>query len=105
MSQFMVYRNSNPNSSKAYPYLIDVQSNLLESFDTRLVIPLSPKSLFHDKEIDRLTPTLQIEGKDYLLLTPQTASIHTKQLGSPVLDCSNMHHLILASIDFLITGF
>jgi len=48
MSQFMVYRNSNPNSSKAYPYLLDDQSNLLESLDTRLVIPLSPKSLFHD---------------------------------------------------------
>jgi len=72
MSQFMVYRNSNPNSSKAYPYLLDVQSNLLESLDTRLVIPLS---------------------------------LSLPNLCFMILDYSNMHHLILASIDLLITGF
>ena len=105
MSQYMIYRNSHPNSKKAYPYLLDVQSNFLESLETRLVIPLSPLSVFQNKEISKLTPTFKIEGKDYLLLTPQMASIHKKQLGSQVSDLSNKHHEILSSIDFLITEF
>ena len=105
MSQYMVYKNSNPNSKKAYPYLLDVQSNFLESLETRIVIPLSLLSLFQNREIAKLTPTFKIEGKDYLLLTPQMASINRKQLGSQVSDLSNKHHEILSSIDFLITGF
>lgn len=105
MSQYVVYKNPNPNSKKAYPYLLDVQSNFLESLETRLVIPLSPKSTFQDKEMKKLTPTFKIEGKDFLLLTPQMASIHKKQLGGRVSDFSNKHQEILSSIDFLITGF
>lgn len=105
MAQFAVYLNTNESSRKMYPYLLDVQSPLLDSLDTRIVIPLARKALFQDREIKYLTPSLTIKGAAYLVLTPQMAAIHKKSLGDFVEDCSYIRQDILASIDFLITGF
>ena len=41
MAQFSIYANINPISKNIYPYLLDVQSPLLDSLETRLVIPLA----------------------------------------------------------------
>ena len=105
MAQYSTYKNMNPSSKSIYPYLLDVQSPLLESLDTRLVIPLSLKSRFKDKVIKNLTPVLSIMKTEYILLTPQMAAIHKNHLGTFVEDCSASRSLILSSIDFLITGF
>ena len=40
MSQFFAYKNSNPETQKRYPYLLDIQSNLLSELRTTIVIPL-----------------------------------------------------------------
>jgi toxin CcdB len=105
MSQFMAYKNINPSSKKLYPYVLDIQSDFLELLDTRLVIPLSLKSVFTDKAMKDLTPTISINGDEYILLTQQMAAIHKKNLGSFVYDCSESRHQVLSSIDFLITGY
>lgn len=42
MSQFSLYDNLNADSKDAYPYFVDVQHGLLDSLNTRLVIPLTP---------------------------------------------------------------
>lgn len=49
MSQFILYKNLDKNTSKAYPYFVDVQSELLSTLNTRLVIPLTPISLLEKK--------------------------------------------------------
>ena len=41
MTQFTVYRNKNPRSRATFPYLLDVQSDLLDGLQTRVVIPLT----------------------------------------------------------------
>jgi len=105
MAQFSIHANTNPISKSVYPYLLDVQSPLLESLETRLVIPLALKSKFKEKAIRNLTPVLSIKSNDYLLLTPQMAAIHKNQLGILIVDCSQYRNVIISSIDFLITGF
>ncbi len=52
-----------------------------------------------------LTPTIQIEKKEYLVLTPQMASVNNKILGKVIGNCKESRNEIVASIDFLITGF
>ncbi|TAN67806.1 MAG: hypothetical protein EPN17_10565 [Methylobacter sp.] len=37
MAQFMVYENQNQDSKQVYPYFVDVQNNLLETLNSRLV--------------------------------------------------------------------
>ena len=105
MSQYCIYTNTNPSTKVLYPFLIDVQSSLLDSLETRLVIPLALKSRFSDKVIKNLTPVLRVNDLEYVILTPQMAAISKKSLGELVEDCSLYRNEILSSIDFLITGF
>jgi len=105
MPQFDIHVNANPASKAQYPYLIDVQSSLLENLGTRLVVPLILKTRFGDKTIKNLTPTLMVKDQEFLVLTPQLAAINKKQLGMAIDNCKAFRHEIVSSIDFLITGF
>ena len=41
MAQFAVYKNKSARSKSVFPLLVDVQSDLLDELQTRVVIPLS----------------------------------------------------------------
>lgn len=105
MTQFQIFLNPNQQTKKAYPFLLDIQSPLLDSMDTRLVIPLSGLVSIKEKRIKELNPSIVIDGKELVILTQQMASIHKKDIGSFVYDASFLRHEILSAIDFLITGF
>lgn len=105
MGRFGVYANGNPHSKILYPFLLDVQSPLLDSLASRLVIPLALKSRFPGLAIARLTPTVAVGGIDYLALTPQMAAVNKRDLGPLVLESVPNSQEILSAIDFLITGF
>lgn len=104
MSQFTLYKNLDKNTSKAYPYFVDVQSELLSTLNTRLVIPLTPLHLLENKAPSHLCPKVHIKQGDFVVLTPQMTSIPTKILVEPVTDLSTFRDEIIAAIDFLITG-
>jgi toxin CcdB len=104
MGQFTVHKNKNAQSKARYPLLLDVQSQLLDTLGTRLVVPLAPASHFKEKVLTTLTPLLEVDRKSYLMLTPQMAGISSKELGAEVADLSNRRNEIMAAIDFLITG-
>ncbi len=105
MAQFDVFLNTHPSSKTTYPFLLDVQSPLLESLETRLVIPLMTKSTYGEKIINRLIPVIRVKGHEYLVLTPQMAAISKKHLGKQIENCSSDRNEIISSIDFLVTGF
>jgi len=105
MPQFDIFINTNQNSRALYPYLVDVQSPLLDALKTTLVIPLLLKTKHENISMKNLTPTIQIEKKEYLVLTPQMASVNNKILGKVIGNCKESRNEIVASIDFLITGF
>ncbi len=46
MSQFVVYKNTNKNTSNAYPYFIDLQCDFLSGLNSQLVAPLTPETNF-----------------------------------------------------------
>ncbi|MFQ5633472.1 MAG: CcdB family protein, partial [bacterium] len=54
MSQFTAYQNKNPKTKKTFPYLVDIQSDLLDELRTTVVIPLCDASQMRDKVITRL---------------------------------------------------
>lgn len=104
MPQFTVYKNKNPKSKSAYPYLVDVQSDLLSDLQTRVVIPLAKLTALRKKPIRDLTPVLDVEGAKYLVLTPQLAGVSKQELGTPVAIVSAHRDEIVAALDFLIIG-
>jgi len=102
MSQFSVYSNPNTDTIGVFPYLVDVQNNLLENLSTRIVIPLARKST-HDA-IDNLCPIITINNHRCVLLTQQIACVPVSVLQSLVCSIKEQRYEILNAMDFAITG-
>jgi toxin CcdB len=105
MAQFTVYRNKNARTKATFPLLVDVQSNLLEELQTRVVIPLTKATALSRKPLDQLTPILKFEDEAYVLVTPQLAGIGRKELGASSGTLAEHRDVILGAMDFLLTGF
>jgi toxin CcdB len=103
VTQFVAYENPNRDTRKAYPFLLDIQSNLIEDLTSTIVIPLASKRAI-SKPISRLTPTVSINGNDYLVLTQQISGFPRNGLGKPVADLSHERYALIAAIDFVISG-
>ncbi|MEX2124799.1 MAG: CcdB family protein [Woeseia sp.] len=104
MPQFAVHRNPNRATKAAVPLLLDIQSDLLEELDTRVVVPLYKSASLKGGIIKILTPGVEVDGKMYIAVTPQLAGIPRKALGAQVADLSERRYDIIAALDLLVTG-
>ncbi|MDK9725608.1 MAG: CcdB family protein [Sterolibacteriaceae bacterium MAG5] len=105
MARFDVYPNPGSHAATT-PYLLDVQSDLLDGLDSRMVIPL--RSLQHFPKVNlstRLTPKLTVQGEEFLLETPKMGSVPRRVLKSPVTSLAGDRTLITAALDFLFHGY
>ena len=105
MAQFAVYRNRNARSKAVFPLLVDVQSDLLEDLQTRVVIPLSKVAALTKRPVSQLTPVIEFEGASYVLVTPQLAGVARSELGAAAGSLAEDRDIILAAMDFLLLGF
>lgn len=93
--QYFVYRSTGKNA--AFPLLIDVTSDIIGDINRRLVIPLMPA--------ERLNPVLTlVDGKEYVLMTHEAATIPVKVLGTEFCDVSGYRNAIKGAIDFMLDG-
>jgi toxin CcdB len=104
MAQFSIHQNKNSHSKKEFPLLLDIQTNILDSLQTTVVVPLKKLETNKDKVLTQLTPILAIEGVNYLMLTPQLAGIQRKDLGKAITNVESARIEILNALDFLFTG-
>jgi len=104
MSQFDVYINPSKRSREAYPYIIDIQNVLISDIATRIVIPLGKLNHFKNEKMNGLTPVIEYENEQFILLTPQVSSMPTKLLRNPLGSVESLRDEIIAAIDFAITG-
>jgi toxin CcdB len=104
MSQFDVYINPSKKSREAYPYIIDIQNALISDIATRIVMPLGRLNHFRNEKMDGLTPVVEYENEQFVLLTPQISSMSVKLLTKPVGSVESLRDEIIAAIDFAITG-
>lgn len=104
MPQFDLYRNANPATRARIPYLLDVQSDLLEPLVTRVVVPLGKPELLRGRMADRLNPVFEIEGHRVLMLTPELAGVPTRVLGERIDSLARHRDIIIAALDLVFTG-
>ena len=105
MPQFTVHRNRNAATKARYPLLLNVQADLLGELGTRVVVPMTPATPVARRAAMRtLTPVLEVDGKEYVLMIPQLAGIAARELGPPVADLSSQRPAVLAALDLLFTG-
>jgi toxin CcdB len=105
VTQFTVYRNKNPRSRTTFPFLVNVQSDLLDELQTRVVIPLTRAAALTRKPVGHLMPTVQFEGEAYILMTPQLAGVARSELGPPAGNLAGRRDTIVAAMNFLLSGF
>ena len=103
MKQFDLYENTDSDSREKYPFFVDVQTDLLDELNSRVVIPIT--TVQDAKSFPKnLCPVVEIRNKNYALLTHQITTVSASFLaykeGSLLLNRSD----IISALDFLLTG-
>lgn len=104
MAQFDVYENCNPETSHLFPFLLDVQAEILENIPTRVVIPLLVKSAI-SKPIPILNPVLEVQDVEVIASTLQLVGVNANILGNKVCSVKEKRDDIIAALDLLFTGY
>jgi toxin CcdB len=104
MKQFDVMANPFPRSRERQPFLVALQSDLLvRSFDTVIVAPLEPAA--SGTFADRLNPRVELEGRSFVLIAQELATVRKSLLGDPRGSIAAAREPIIAALDLLFTGF
>lgn len=103
MAQFDVYLNPNPDTRKTIPYLLDVQTDLLDALATRVVVPLI---LAEEMGLaaKHLNPQFKIKGVVVVMSTAELAGVPNRSLGDKVASLKSKRDEIIAALDLLFTG-
>lgn len=104
MAQFDVYPNPSSKTRNIFPYIVDIQNPLISDIATRIVVPLGNLEYFKNEKMDLLTPQVEYEDEQLVLLIPQIASMPSKSLRNPVGSLAHMRDEIISALDFAITG-
>ena len=102
--QFWLHENANPATRRTHPWLLDVQSSLLDDLRTVVVVPLVPLRTVANRKVTRLTPVVDVQGEPHILMVPLMAGIDRRYVGRPVPDLSFCRDEIVGALDFLISG-
>jgi toxin CcdB len=71
MARFIVYDNSS-DKNKSTPYLVDVQTDLLEGLSTGVVIPLRDAKQYKQVKLPQdLLPQFTIKGNKFVFINSQ----------------------------------
>ena len=101
MSQFDVYINTNTATSQRFPYLLNIQHDLLSTLKTRVVVPLCS-----DKNpITHLNPQFLIENTKVFMSTADMAGVPLSACGEVIINLEEKRSEIINTLDFLVSGF
>lgn len=99
MARFDVYPNPEGGG-----YLLNVQADLLNHLNTRVVVPLLPVAAA-PKAAATLNPVFQIDGVAVVMVTQFIAAVPATLLKTPMLSLERQRHDVTAALDFLFQGF
>ena len=85
-------------------YLLDVQSDLLDNFKTRVVVPLLPVATV-PPPMRKLHPIFEVNGRKLVMATHLIATVPASELGESRLNLTKHHDDIVAALDMLFQGF
>ncbi len=102
--QYDVYPNPSPRMRDVYPYVLDVQSDLLKALATRMVVPLALTSLPASSLPRRLCPLVQVKGQSLMLVPFEAAPLDKRHLKSKVAALRERADDIVAAMDAVLSG-
>lgn len=100
MARFDVYARPGGMSG----YVLDVQADVLNGLNTRIVVPLLPLA-DAPTPAKRLNPVFEIGTEPHVMVTQFMAAIPGALLRSPVTNLNDCDSSIMAALDMVLVGF
>lgn len=103
MAQYDVYANPSTSANQGIPYVVVIQSNLLDALSTRLTIPLATLGL-KGKVPTALCPQISVKGQRLHALAHFAAPLPAKLLRNPVDHVAVQASVLVAAMDAVLSG-
>ncbi len=98
MARFDVYASPDGRG-----YLLDVQADLLDSLNTRVVVPLMPVGTA-PSPAKRLNPVFDIQNERHVMVTQFLSAVPVFILKTPISNLALHDTEIMGALDILTTG-
>lgn len=102
--QFDVFQNPSPRMREVYPYVVDVQSDLLSALATRMVVPLAVTTLSAEALPRRLCPVVTVNHKQLMLVPFEAAPLDRRLLKDAIASLRDRSDEIIAAMDAVLSG-
>jgi len=104
MARFEVYVNN--DDTRVAPFLVEVQSELLEGLSTTVVVPLIRADAHPGSRLPvDLTPPFEFQGVRCVFYPPFIAAVSKASLGERVGTLRSESALLVSALDRLMGGF
>lgn len=103
MAQYDVFPNPSASAGNGIPYVVVIQSDLLDALSTRLTVPLTTLA-FAGKVPTALCPTITIKGVRLHALAHYAAPLPAKALRRPVDNVAAQAHALVVAMDVVLSG-
>jgi toxin CcdB len=103
VAQYDVYPNPSHSAASGIPYVVVVQSDLLDSLATRLTIPLSEWDAAA-KVPTALCPVIVVKGRRLHALAHYAAPLPAKALRRPVDNVAAQSSALVSAVDAVLSG-
>ena len=102
--QFGVYDNPSARMRDVYPFVVDIQSDLLGALATRMVVPLAVTALRPGELPRRLCPVFAVNGKSLMLVTFEAAPLDKRLLKAEITSVRERSYDIISAMDAVLSG-
>jgi len=104
MAQYDVYVNPSQSVADGIPFVVVIQSNLLDALATRLTMPLAISDASMKTPIS-LCPVVLVKGQRLHALAHFAAPLPAKLLRRPVANVSAQGSALVSAMDAVLSGF
>ena len=104
MAQFDVYANPSKTQRGGIPWMVDIQSDVLDKLPTRLVIPLALRSHMPTAMPRSLCPSIGWNGSALVALPHLAAPFRVSDLGPVQGNLRQQASDFIAALDAVISG-
>ena len=98
-----IYLNAYFSSRRSIPCWLNVQSDLIDTAESRVVVPLIAPERGRPS-VASLMPTLTVAGRPLVMDTAQITNVPMQMLGRRLADLSADRLIIIGALDFLTHG-
>lgn len=103
MAQYDVFANPSSSAATGIPYVVVIQSDLLDALATRLTMPLAVLD-YMGKVPTALCPVVTVKGQRLHALAHYAAPLPTKLLRRPVDNVAAQATALVSALDTVLSG-